>query len=96
MTVYVDELVNYGWKLRGHIVSSCHMITDNIDLEELHLMAKNVGMKREWFQNKKYPHYDLVKSRREHAIELGATPISCRELVMILRERKLKMEQINE
>lgn len=92
MTIYVDELINYGWKLRGHIVSSCHMITDNIDLEELHLMAKNIGMEREWFQDKKHPHYDLVESRRKKAITLGAIPVSCKELVMILRERKLKMK----
>ena len=34
-------------------------------LEELHAMAVQIGMKREWFQNKpRLPHYDLTPRRR--------------------------------
>lgn len=94
MTVYVDELINYGWKLRGHIVSSCHMISDNIDLQELHDMAKKIGMKREWFQDKpNRPHYDLTASRRAKAVEFGVQEISQRELVLKLRERRVKIDE---
>ena len=27
MTVYVDVLMNHGWKLRGHPTKNCHMFT---------------------------------------------------------------------
>ncbi|UDY80490.1 hypothetical protein [Shigella phage CT01] len=43
MTVYVDVLMNHGWKLRGHPTKNCHMFTDG-DIEELHEMAEAIGM----------------------------------------------------
>lgn len=72
MPVYVDSLIDYGWKLGP----SCHLTADTI--EELHEMADKIGMKRSWFQTGKrddLPHYDLVKSRRDKAIKLGAVVI---------------------
>lgn len=87
MTVYVDVLMNHGWKLRGHNVKNCHMFTDG-DLEELHQMAEAIGMKRSWFQNKRVPHYDLRDSRRVKAVSLGAKEVSRREAVMIWRAMK--------
>ena len=67
MTVYVDRLMDYGWRLGP----SCHMFADT--LEELHAMAKAIGMKYSWFQDKPaLPHYDLVESRRKRAIAQGA------------------------
>lgn len=87
MTVYVDVLMNHGWKLRGHNVKNCHMFTDG-DLEELHQMAEAIGMKRSWFQNKRIPHYDLRDSRRAKAVSLGAKEVSRREAVMIWRAMK--------
>lgn len=55
----------------------CHMIADT--LEELHGMAEAVGMRREWFQvNASFPHYDIAKSRRKRAIELGAVVLERR------------------
>jgi hypothetical protein len=58
------------------------------DVEELHLMARAIRMKRAWFQNKRgrnFPHYDLAPSRRRAAIAAGATAITCREMVGIVR-----------
>ena len=72
--VYVDMLMNHGWILRGHNVKSCHMTADTP--EELHLMASKIGMKKSWYQPKSLPHYDLVKSRRDRALELGAVEIT--------------------
>lgn len=74
--VYVDFLIDYGWKLGP----SCHMFADT--LKELHNMADKIGVKRSWFQsaeNHSLPHYDLVNSKRNIAIELGAHEIETRK-----------------
>lgn len=75
MAVYVDSLHNYGWRLGP----SCHLIADT--LTELHSFALSIGMKREWFQALSSPHYDLVRSRRERAVKLGAVEVTMREFV---------------
>ncbi len=84
MPVYVDALINYGWKLGP----SCHMIADT--LEELHQMADKIGMKRSWFQSGKVdmPHYDLVESKRKLAIKNGAVEISRKQIVERLIKHK--------
>jgi hypothetical protein len=67
VSVYVDGIMNYGWRLGP----SCHMFADT--LEELHAMADKIGMKRSWFQNKtRLPHYDLTVSKRRLAVKHGA------------------------
>ena len=87
MTVYVDVLMNHGWKLRGHPTKNCHMFTDG-DIEELHKMAEAIGMKRSWFQDKRVKHYDLHARRRQKAVELGAVEVSRREAVKIWQTLK--------
>jgi hypothetical protein len=80
MSVYVDELRDYGWRLGP----SCHLIADTED--ELHAFAARVGMKRSWFQNKSLaPHYDLVASRRAAAVRLGAIELERRAFVNVMR-----------
>ncbi|RYG42614.1 DUF4031 domain-containing protein [bacterium] len=71
MAVYVDKLFE-ARPIHGQTLW-CHMTADT--LEELHAMAERLGMKREWFQDKRTPHYDLPPSRRILAIELGAVEI---------------------
>lgn len=68
MAVYVDRLLNHGWRLGR----SCHLTADS--LQELHEFAENLGMKRRWFQvsRKGVPHYDLTAARRKVAVFLGA------------------------
>lgn len=89
MTIYVDTLENWGWKLRGHTVASCHMFTDSADLEELHVFAEKLGMKRTWFQpHRVAPHYDLTKRRRDAALALGAVSVVRRDASRIWRERR--------
>ncbi len=68
MSVYVDPLMDYGWKLGA----SCHMYADS--LKELHAAAIDAGLKTSWFQVSKLgiPHYDLTESRRKRAIRQGA------------------------
>lgn len=79
MSIYVDEIVDHSDALRGTKLARvstdwCHMLADS--LEELHAMAARIGLKREWFQDKMRPHYDLTPSRRAAAIEAGAVDIS--------------------
>lgn len=38
-----------------------HLICEPYSIENLHLMAKNLGIKRCWYHAKPYPHYDIPK-----------------------------------
>jgi len=64
--IYIDILrqcsTNKEWRWK----QSCHMFADT--LEELHEFAQKIGMKREWFQDKRLPHYDLTITRRKLAV----------------------------
>jgi hypothetical protein len=71
--IYVDELREYPTNLKYK--TWCHLWTDS-NIEELHNLALKIGLKRSWFQDKKrFPHYDLVPSKRKLAIENGASRI---------------------
>lgn len=70
MSIYVDPLRDWGWKLGP----SCHLIANSN--EELHAFALRIGIKRAWFQTGSTPHYDLVKSRRDKAVSLGAIELN--------------------
>lgn len=83
MAVYVDPLMDHGWRLGP----SCHLLADS--LEELHEFAARLGMKREWFQGSAtLPHYDLTGKRRRAAVALGAVEITRRQLVARIREAR--------
>ena len=57
-----------------------HLYADTLD--ELHAFAKRLGLRREWFQNRKnLPHYDLNSSRRKVAVSLGAIETTRKHLV---------------
>ncbi len=86
MSVYVDALVERGWRLGPN----CHLIADTD--EELHALAARIGLKRSWFQDKSFPHYDLTSSRRKAAIRAGALPLDWREFVY--RMRKIRAGRI--
>lgn len=77
MTVYVDPLCDYGWRLGP----SCHLTADTD--EELRAFAARLGCKPAWYQRKPadpFGHFDLVASKRARAVELGAVEITSREL----------------
>lgn len=80
MSCYVDRLAARGWRLG----ESCHLIADT--LVELHDLARRIGLKRAWFQEKSTPHYDLTASRRARAVRLGAIELDRRGLVAKIRE----------
>ncbi len=59
----------YGW--------SCHLFDDDGDLNELHFFAARLGLKRKYLHNdRRLPHYDLSKSKRNLACALGAREVS--------------------
>lgn len=61
-----------------------HLVSD--DLDELHAFAARLGLKREWFQDHRHPHYDLTTQRkRDEALRRGAVKVSSRELIKILK-----------
>ncbi len=74
MTVYVDR-----W---------CHLFAD--DVEELHVLAARIGMKRAWFQHRpgRLPHYDLVPPRRAAALAAGAVEVGREKLVELIRKER--------
>lgn len=55
------------WKDGGHLLCT--------NIRELHKFARLLGLKRDWFQDGTFPHYDLTKGMREKAIRAGAYEI---------------------
>ena len=84
MAVYVDRLVDYGWR-HG---PSCHLIADSVD--ELIAFAVQMGLRAEWFQPKSSPHFDLTAEGREAAISNGAIELENRAFVAKVRELRAK------
>lgn len=56
----------------------CHMMAT--DPNELHAMARRIGVSRRWFQE---DHYDICLSKRKKAVEAGAVEITQRQMVGI-------------
>lgn len=87
--IHIDKITEYpatmlNARMRRLGPRWCHMWPDDPNdfdqLFELHELAAKMGMKEEWFQDKKgFPHYDLVPSKRIMAIRLGAKESNLRE-----------------
>jgi hypothetical protein len=71
--IVVDPLFDFPGP-RGH-TRWCHMGSTDASpegLEELHAVARKIGLKREWYQDKRWhKHYDIVPSRRADAVRKG-------------------------
>jgi hypothetical protein len=79
MAVYVDQLVDYGWR-HG---MSCHLIADTVT--ELKQFAVGMGLRLEWYQPKSSPHFDLTVGARDTAIKHGAIELDRRAFVAKMR-----------
>jgi uncharacterized protein DUF4031 len=76
MAVYVDNMqADFGR------MKMSHMSADTT--EELQAMAKAIGVRAKWIQyaGTYREHFDICKSKRTHALTLGAIPVTTRELV---------------
>lgn len=87
MSVYVDALMsctpNKNWKWN----KACHLFADTI--EELHVFAKRIGLKRSWFQNgRRLKHYDLTPNMRKKAIACNAVESTREKIVLMIDSRK--------
>lgn len=66
--IYIDKV--------GHLVSENRIELDNFALK--------IGLKLEWFQDKKLPHYDCTTQRKiNKAIKFGAKLVSSKKIVEI-------------
>ena len=89
MTVYVDQIRDYGGMVKGQArrygTRWCHMWADSE--EELRVFAVKIGMRTPWIQHPmtKRVHFDLVPRRRELAIQCGAIEKEVRDW---LREQR--------
>lgn len=106
MPIYVDELNDYshksnvGEKARKYGTIWCHLypedVEDPVQLEELHALAKMIGLQRKWFQDRKhFPHYDLTPSKREAAIAAGALEDDGRKVMREQIRKRHQKEQNN-
>ncbi len=78
MTAYVDDARNpLGRMLMSHMMADTAI--------ELFDMADAVGLKREWFQDTRLPHYDLSQTKRALAVKMGAIEVTSSELVRLFR-----------
>lgn len=83
MSVYVDAPI-WGY---GRMVM-CHMLADT--REELDAMADAIGVQRKWIQHPGTPkeHYDVCKSKRAKAVELGAIELDVREMAAVMKRKR--------
>lgn len=87
MAIYVDN-VRIEWRGKRW----CHMVASSLD--ELHVFAKELGLRSEWFQESaSYPHYDITIETRAIAISMGA--IVADRITLITAAKQLKLELSN-
>lgn len=70
MNYYCDEI--------GHLVCVPYSI------DNLHIMADSLNIKRCWFHNKSYAHYDIPKKRIEE-IKSKCNVVSSRVILQIVK-----------
>lgn len=58
-----------------------HLVCKPYSIENLHLMARQLNIKRCWFHKN---HYDIPKTRKEDIIE-KCTVVSSKDIVRIIR-----------
>lgn len=91
MAVYVDEIVDYGDRVKGVArrfgTRWCHMTADS--RAELDAMARRIGLKTSYRQHTGRPteHYDLIPFKRQVAVGLGAIEQTGREMGRRMAER---------
>lgn len=67
------------------LTDGVHLVS-NVSEEELHAFASSMGLKKEWFQFGRHPHYDLTTKRASNrAIVYGAKYVTTRELLKAIR-----------
>lgn len=80
--IFVDRLRQYPTNLRCFAAGSAHLHTLPGYDDFLHAFAVGaLGLKREYYQYKQLPHYDLTVGKHSQALANGAVPIEDDQLV---------------
>ena len=82
--VLIDQPI---WPAHGMLWA--HIVSDS-SLDELHAFAAAAGIPPRAFD---HDHYDVPERRRQELIELGATPVTGRELLRRLQLSGLRVRQ---
>jgi len=91
VSVYVDSLRHIRPSRRWPSKTHCHMWADS--QLELFDMAEKLGLSDRWFQaHRRLPHFDLVASKRERALEMGALSQGNAEIVAKMKDIRFQQE----
>lgn len=76
-TPYLSQADNHIW---------CHLTANSIPY--LHHIARKLGLKQAWFQNKQgQPHYDIKSPKlRDKALSLGVKQVTRKEFFITITE----------
>ena len=66
--LYVDDI--YHDPSRQVYEDICHFVSDT-SLAELHAIVAHLGLRREWFHIRDFPHYLLTPNKREQVLRSG-------------------------
>jgi uncharacterized protein DUF4031 len=86
VTILIDRPL---WPARGRLWS--HLVSD-LSFEELHAFSARLGVPPRAFER---DHYDVPAELYDTAIELGAEPVGCQELLARLTAAGLRRRKVN-
>lgn len=90
MAILIDSFHNGARGPFRYRHSRCGHLVSDTSIEELHEFAESLGLRREWFQMKSIPHYDVTGEAFNLALEKGAILVSSREIV----RRAVRIENV--
>lgn len=70
--------------LRFFVDRKRHLVCVPYSIENLHRMARELGIGRHWYHGGKFPHYDVPKSRVAE-IQTRCTVVRSREILQIIK-----------
>jgi hypothetical protein len=82
MAILIDSFFNAARGPIRYWLRQCGHLVSDTSIEELHRFAEGMGLRREWFQEKSIPHYDLTGEAYDLALKRGAQLVSSREVVL--------------